>query len=89
MPWVRFTRNLNKLVAVRDTSVAGTTVAQALAACFTENPAVARYVFDDQGALRKHVVVFVNGEQLRDRAGMTDAVADDDEIYVMQALSGG
>ena len=89
MPWVRFTRNLDKLVEVRDTRVEATTVAEALAACFAENPAVERYVLDDQGSVRRHVAVFVNGALVTDRTGLGDLVADDDEIYVMQALSGG
>jgi hypothetical protein len=35
------------------------------------------------------MVVFVDGEQVADRARLTDAVRPDGEIYVMQALSGG
>lgn len=89
MAWVCFTRNLQRLVAVHDTQVSASTVGDALTACFAENPGVTRYVLDDQGALRKHVAVFVNNEQIRDRIRMTDAVTDDDRIYVMQALSGG
>lgn len=89
MAWVRFTRNLDKLVEVRDTPVQGATVAEALRVCFEQNPAVARYVLDDQGVVRKHVAVFVNGEPVSDRGGLSDAVGADDEIYVMQALSGG
>jgi len=50
---------------------------------------VRTYVLDDQGRIRRHVAVFVGGEQLRDPATQSDAVADGDEITVMQALSGG
>lgn len=89
MPWVRFTRNLDKLVDVRDTRVEGATVADALAACLALNPMVERYVLDDQGAVRRHVAVYVNGELVRDRVGLSDPVGADDEIHVMQALSGG
>lgn len=89
MPWIRFTRNLDKLVAVRDTYVEGATVAEALGACFALNPAVERYVLDDQGAVRRHIAVFVNGTLVTDRARLGDAVGADDEIHVMQALSGG
>jgi sulfur carrier protein ThiS len=46
-------------------------------------------ILDDQGGLRRHVVVFVGGEPVRDRTRLTDAVAPDAEIAVMQALSGG
>ena len=46
-------------------------------------------MLDEQGALRHHVVVFVDGVQVRDRATLGDAVDAGGEIYVMQALSGG
>jgi hypothetical protein len=35
------------------------------------------------------MVVFVNGEPIKDREGLSDPVPADGEIYVMQALSGG
>jgi hypothetical protein len=34
-------------------------------------------------------VVFVDGQQIRDRQNLTDRVQPDAEIYVAQALSGG
>jgi hypothetical protein len=46
-------------------------------------------VLDDQGALRRHVAVFVDGRPVKDREGLTDAVGPDEEIHVFQALSGG
>ena len=33
--------------------------------------------------------VFVNGDQIRDRQGLSDAVSDGSEVYIFQALSGG
>jgi sulfur carrier protein ThiS len=68
---------------------AGGTVAEVLAGVFREHPGVRGYVLDDQGEVRPHIAVFVNGEQIQDRRRMTDAVGADDEVYVMQALSGG
>jgi sulfur-carrier protein len=46
-------------------------------------------VLDDQGAVRRHVNVFINGQPVRDRDRLTDPVAPRDEIYVFQALTGG
>ena len=62
---------------------------EALAAVFARSPTLRGYIVDDQGALRRHVVVFVGGEAVRDRVRLSDAVAPDAEIAVMQALSGG
>ena len=42
-----------------------------------------------RGRLRRHVAIYVNGEPVRDRTGLGDPVASDDEIYVFQALTGG
>jgi hypothetical protein len=56
---------------------------------FTHNPLARGYVLDEQGALRKHMLIFINGQQITDRTGLTDAVPVDGEVYVMQALSGG
>jgi sulfur carrier protein ThiS len=69
--------------------VEGTTVGEALAAVFASRSTLRGYVLDDQGALRRHVAVYVNGRPVVDRAGLRDPVAPGDEIYVFQALSGG
>lgn len=89
MPLVRFTYAIQRHVACPTGRVAGRTVREALEAVFAGNPAARSYILDDQGALRTHMIVFVNGEAARDRRGLTDAVADDAEIDVFQALSGG
>jgi hypothetical protein len=64
-------------------------VRDALDAVFHENVRARAYVLDEQGAVRPHMVVFVNGRQIRDRQHLSDPVPRDSEIYVAQALSGG
>lgn len=61
----------------------------ALDATFAAIPKLRDYVLEDQGQLRKHVLIFIDGQQLRDREALSDVVEDDAEIYVVQALSGG
>lgn len=56
---------------------------------FAANPQARGYVLDERGSLRKHMAVFVNGEAIDDRMGLSDPVPPDGEVYVMQALSGG
>ena len=70
-------------------NVEAQTVQEALAQVFADNPRLRGYVVDERGALRKHMTVFVDGEQLKDRVGLSDPVGSDAEVYVMQALSGG
>ncbi len=88
MPTVSFTPALQRFLSVSATQVEGTTVGEALAAVFASRPALRGYVLDDQGAMRRHVAAYVNGEAVHDRDRMTDPVGMHDEIYVFQALSG-
>jgi molybdopterin synthase sulfur carrier subunit len=89
MPTVSFTSALQRFLPAPTTQVAGGTVGDALGAVFASRPTLRGYVLDDQGALRRHVAVYVNGLPVKDRAGLTDPVRPNDEIYVFQALSGG
>lgn len=89
MARVVFTSNLRQHVACPPVEAAGRTVREVLDAAFRANPALRSYVLDDQGAVRKHMVVFVNGRAIQDRNTLTDLVPEGAEVYVMQALSGG
>lgn len=89
MPTVTFTRALERFLPAPSIEVAGESVATALAAVFADRPVLRGYVLDDQGALRKHVAVYINGQAVVDRVRLADAVGPKDEIYVFQALSGG
>ena len=89
MASVVFTQNLQRHVECPPTTAEGATVREVLDAVFAENPRARGYVLDEQGELRVHMVIFVDGQQVRDRKGLTDAVAPDGVVYVMQALSGG
>ena len=89
MPVVAFTPNLKRHLDVPEVVVAPGTVADALEAVFEHNPRLRSYIVDEQGRLRQHVAVFVAGEMVRDRLGLSDLVTDQQEIFVMQALSGG
>ena len=89
MARVVFTTNLRRHVEAPDSDVPGATVRDVLEAVFAANAALRSYVLDDQGALRKHMSVFVDGQQIRDRRQLTDAVGPQSEVYVLQALSGG
>jgi sulfur-carrier protein len=68
---------------------AGGTVREALASVFARYPVLRGYVVDEHGALRHHVVAFVNNEPVRDKRALSEPVPADGEVYVFQALSGG
>jgi sulfur-carrier protein len=85
MPRVVFTSHLQRHLTAADCDVSGATVAAALDAVFNAQPQARGYVLDEQGELRKHVFLFVDGR----RAGLGDAVRADSAIHVLQALTGG
>ncbi len=89
MAHVAFTANLQRHVACPPMEAAGSTLRKVLDAVFAANPRVRGYVLDDQGELRKHMVIFIDGRQVADRRGLSDVVEPDADVYVMQALSGG
>ena len=89
MPRVLFTSNLQRYVACPESVVPGATVAQALAAVFADTPGIRDYVLDEQGHVRKHIHIYVDGQRIADRERLTDAVTPESEICVLQALSGG
>lgn len=89
MAKVSFTENIQRHVRCPPMDVPGTTLREALDEVFLANPAARSYVLDDQGAIRKHMTVFIDGTMVRDRVRLADPVSETSEIYVFQALSGG
>lgn len=85
MPRVVFTSNLQRHLEAPPSAVEGDTVGEALDAVFADNPQLRSYILDDQGRVRHHVVLFVDGE----RADLNDPIAPQAELYVLHALSGG
>ena len=89
MPKVLFTQNIQRHVACPEATVAGATVREVLDNVFASNARARGYVLDDQGGLRRHMTVFVDGVQVSDRARLSDPVGETSRVYVFQALSGG
>ncbi len=89
MAKITFTANIQRHVACPPCEAPGHTVRDVLDAVFAANPPARSYVLDDQGALRKHMSVFVDGRLIADRIGLSDAVGETSSVAVFQALSGG
>ena len=67
-------------------AAAGATVDEVLVDLNRQYPGLRFRVVDEQGRLRSHMKVFINKDLVRD---LTTAVAEEDEVTLMQALSGG
>jgi len=89
MPRVAFTPNLERHISCPTQEVAGDSVRAALDAVFAGNPRLRSYILDDQDRVRQHIYIFVNNERIADRERLSDPVQAQDEIYVLQALTGG
>lgn len=76
-------------LADRPLTVAATTVKEAIAELEGLAPGIGFYLCDERGRLRPHVNAFVNNEMIRDRRGLSDALAPGDQLHILQALSGG
>jgi sulfur-carrier protein len=89
MATVRFTESIQRHVQCPTREVAGSTLREVLEGYFQGNDRARRYVLDDQNRLRRHMAIFIDGGQIRDREGMTDAVNADSVVDLIQSLSGG
>lgn len=89
MATVHFTRWLKGIAPGEPVEIEGETVGHVLDRLFAENEGMRNYVLDEQGHLRKHVCIFLDGERLAHGAALAAALGPRSEIYVMQALSGG
>jgi molybdopterin converting factor small subunit len=72
-----------------DDSGSAATVAAVLDAVGAMWPGVRDRALDDQGALRRHVNVFVNQENVRFTGGLSTPVTDGAELSIFPAVSGG
>jgi molybdopterin synthase sulfur carrier subunit len=86
---LHFTQNLARHTDCPSAVLPADTVAELLERYFERWPSVRGYVLDDQGEIRHHVKVLVDGRNVKDRRKLTDRVTSQSEVYVFQALSGG
>jgi molybdopterin synthase sulfur carrier subunit len=85
MALVRLRGPLKALAGGAEHPVEGTSVAELLSALERTQPALQGWILDERGRIRRHINVFVNGEKGTEET----AVAHDDRIDVLPAISGG
>jgi len=91
MARVQFTGHLRRFFPELESRQAcsGGTVAELVSALDERHPGLRSYLLEDDGSLRKHVNIFVGRELVRDRRRLGDPLEEDDEVFILQALSGG
>jgi molybdopterin synthase sulfur carrier subunit len=83
---VRLRGQLKKLAGDQgEHDLQGANVAELLRALEQAQPALAGWILDERGHIRRHINVFVNAEQARE----DDAVAAGDCVDILPAISGG
>jgi sulfur-carrier protein len=65
------------------------TVGEAIMMLGRDYPGIRQRVLDDQNNIRRHVNVFVDGENVRFANGSATQVTNDSEVRIYPAISGG
>jgi sulfur-carrier protein len=86
---VKFAPSIQRHKPVAEQSVSVGTLAQALDAACSAASGLRHYILDDQGAIRKHVAVFVNQEMHLPRDDLSRSLRSGDQVLVIQCLTGG
>lgn len=85
MATVRLRAPLSELAGASTVEVDAATVTGALAALERAHPALAGWILDERGRIRRHVNVFVDGIL----AGGDTPVASGSRVHVLPAITGG
>lgn len=72
-----------------EVSIEGSSVAEALSVLEQQFPAIRPRLRDEDGALRRFVNLYVNGEDIRFLSGEETALQADDEVSIIPAVAGG
>jgi sulfur-carrier protein len=89
MAHIFFAASIQRHIATPEREIDAHTLGDALEAVFTAQPRLRGYILDDQGSLRRHLAVFVDGRPVRDRQHLSDPLGGESRVYVVPALSGG
>lgn len=70
----------------RRAQASGATLAQLLDDLERQYAGMRFRIVDEQNCVRRHIRIFVNGEQVN---GLSHALSESDDVVIVQALSGG
>ena len=90
MAVIRFTPHLRAFFDLPETAQAqAATLGELVGTLDAMWPGLGFYVTDEQGRLRKHVAVWIDGKRVTERDKLDQALQPESEVHILQALSGG
>lgn len=90
MPKVNFTYALKRFYPdLESVEIVAENVSEVVQHLNQRYPGLRDYLVDEQGRLRQHVNIFVGDKLIKDKEKLSDRVSEADEVFIMQALSGG
>ena len=78
-PLVSYTR-------ATEVEASGATLSELIEDLDRRYPGIRFRMIDEQGAIRPHMRIFINRERV---VGLDESLSSDDEVQILQALSGG
>ncbi|VUD56367.1 hypothetical protein TDB9533_02022 [Thalassocella blandensis] len=89
MPQIVCTNRLEGIGPCSPEAFEGDDLGSVLASASNKYPRLSSYLIDDQGNIRKHVAIFINGQMQDRHTVLQKHLNQEDEIHLLQALSGG
>lgn len=90
MAQIRFTSALKRFYPnLGPLKIEANTIAELIPKIEARFPGLSDYLVDEQGALRKHVNIYIGEHLIKDREQLQDDLKAEDEVLIFQALSGG
>ena len=87
MATVKFTSALYRFFPeLTEKNINASNVRALVEAADLDFPGLKNYILDDQGNIRKHVNIFVDGTVTDN---VDETISESTEVYIIQALSGG
>jgi adenylyltransferase/sulfurtransferase len=73
----------------KEVQVAAATVGEALEHLSQKHPALTQHLYDEEGALRPYVNIFVNEDDVRDLQTQETPLTEGDRIMILPSIAGG
>ena len=90
MPKINFTYALKRFYPdLEQLDITAANVSEVIQNLDQRYPGIRDYLLDEQGRLRQHVNIFIGDRLIRDKEQLSDLVTENDQVFIMQALSGG